>query len=85
MLRVACLLAFFHARRHFVGFAIAPTNFAISVADDDHGGKTETTATFDNGGTSFDFYRAFNQRTLSIGCHGYSHSNVSCMTILYSK
>ena len=54
-------VGFFDARLNFVGFAVAPADFAIAVAADDHGRKAEPSATFDHGGTTFDFDGPFDQ------------------------
>jgi hypothetical protein len=39
---------------NFIGFAVAPANLALAIADDNHRGKAESAAAFDNSGTSFD-------------------------------
>ena len=49
------LLRFLYAWRNFVRFAVTPTAFAFAVTDDNHGGETKATTTFDNGRTTLDF------------------------------
>ena len=39
------LVGLLHAWRHFVGFAVTPTNFAVAVSDNDHGSKAKATTT----------------------------------------
>jgi hypothetical protein len=55
------LLSLLYARRDFVGFAVAPTTSALTVADDHHRGKAEAATAFDHGGTAFDLDDAIEQ------------------------
>src|SRR5689334_2249843 len=50
----AFLASFFDARRNFVRLAVAPADFAFTVADDDHRGEAKATTTLHDGGAPLD-------------------------------
>src|SRR4051812_19461345 len=51
------LLGLLDGGGHFVGLAIAPTDLAFAVADDDQGGEAESPAAFDDRGAALDLHR----------------------------
>jgi hypothetical protein len=57
----AFLASFFNRRRNFIGFAIAPANFAFAIANDDHRGEAEAATTLHNGGAALDFNDRFRE------------------------
>ena len=57
---------FFHAGGYLVGLSITPTNFALTVADDNHRGEAEPSSTFDNRRAPFDFHHLVNQLGLML-------------------
>ena len=62
----AVLDGLFHGGRHLVGLAVAPADFALAVADDHQGGKTESPATFDDRGATPDLDDLVDQLSLSL-------------------
>ena len=50
----AFLAGLLDAGRHFVGLAVAPADFALAVADDDHRGKAEAATALDDRRTTAD-------------------------------
>jgi hypothetical protein len=54
-----------HARRNFIGLAIAPANTAATIAYDDHRSKAESTAAFDDCCAPLDFDDLVNQLAAS--------------------
>jgi hypothetical protein len=57
----AFFASFFDRWRDFIGFAIAPANFAFAIADDDHRGEAKATTTLHNRGAALDLDDRFRE------------------------
>jgi hypothetical protein len=60
----AFFASFFDGGRHFICFAVAPANFALAIADNDHRGEAKATTTLHNGSAALDLNDGFRKLAL---------------------